>query len=477
MSNPYAVRLGDWQASGAGYLDANGNRWYLSPIEGWRSSGPRDAEFEPRGRQDGGYDDRTFARPRVIVVKGKLRSPSAAARDAAADELIATLGEGQSGQLLVTEAHMTRWCDVRVSDETICDPINARTSIFSVQLTAADPRRFSEQPQYAETGLRTTGTGGLSFGGDSVIEHNLSTNPYLAVNATGWDAQPSSSLSSEARGAVTGFARGFAYRSVVGTAGYALLLAPAVPVTPGFPYRFLDWVRSSRAQLVEMRVQWQDSLGVEIATTGASAVALAANTPTAVEVFGDAPVNAAFAQPFAAFLSTQVSDALDHTQSIASQSSTPLTYFDGGSANSVWDGTAGVSTSTRTTGVSGLDFPLDFGTAGEPGQMTLLNAGNVTVSPVFTVYGPVLPFDLVAVTSGGTLSYGLELADADYLVIDVYNKTILLNGMVTRYADMTSREFSAFDLAPGAALKVGFQSHADENSSAKAEAMWFHGYR
>lgn len=102
-----------------------------------------------------------------------------------------------------------------------------------------------------------------------------------------------------------------------------------------------------------------------------------------------------------------------------------------------------VSANLPSRGTGGLTFPLfapdgvlDFGTPGDPGQMTLVNPGNADAWPVFTVLGPVIGgFTLTDLSTGRRLVYSDDVpAGGSVLVVDSADGSASLNG-----ADRTGR--------------------------------------
>ena len=59
-------------------------------------------------------------------------------------------------------------------------------------------------------------------------------------------------------------------------------------------------------------------------------------------------------------------------------------------------------------------------------EATLSNAGNIEAYPVFTFYGPLNNPSIQNVTTGKQLSLNYNLTSADYIVVDVFNRTVNL---------------------------------------------------
>lgn len=111
-------------------------------------------------------------------------------------------------------------------------------------------------------------------------------------------------------------------------------------------------------------------------------------------------------------------------------------------------------TSQVTTGqiarlaAGGVTFPLTFPvifTAGSGGVGFLNNAGNLDTWPVMTIRGAVTNPLIYAVERGGLIQLGFTTTNAtDVIVIDMKNRTVMLNGTTSllTYLTTDSRWFS-----------------------------------
>ena len=77
-----------------------------------------------------------------------------------------------------------------------------------------------------------------------------------------------------------------------------------------------------------------------------------------------------------------------------------------------------------------LNYPLDYGSAGNPGQAAAQNIGTADVSPVFTVSGPIdsLGFQITSLEDGITLQFNGALGASDQVTIDTRTGAVVLNG-------------------------------------------------
>jgi hypothetical protein len=122
-----------------------------------------------------------------------------------------------------------------------------------------------------------------------------------------------------------------------------------------------------------------------------------------------------------------------------------------------WTGAANASASTETLsspGVFPLTYPAPYATmVAGGGPQTAVNNGNATSPPVYTIAGGAsgVTSPAISITDGtGTRQtvFNLTLAAGDALVIDVLNRTVLLNG-ANRYGFSTGTPIESLTLAPG----------------------------
>lgn len=93
---------------------------------------------------------------------------------------------------------------------------------------------------------------------------------------------------------------------------------------------------------------------------------------------------------------------------------------------------------------------IDFGEAGDPGTVTLTNAGKAdTPAQTFRVTGiaPDSGFTIKHLQSESVLQYSTSLASGDELVIDCADGSVMLNGYADRSTYLTRREWVR--LGPG----------------------------
>jgi len=95
----------------------------------------------------------------------------------------------------------------------------------------------------------------------------------------------------------------------------------------------------------------------------------------------------------------------------------------------------------------GFGFNLNFGGGATPGGAGINNNGNRPTPAVLTILGPISN-PLVANDSySAVLNFNIDLGASDILVIDLANKTVLLNGVTNRRAALVAPNW--FLLNPG----------------------------
>ena len=111
------------------------------------------------------------------------------------------------------------------------------------------------------------------------------------------------------------------------------------------------------------------------------------------------------------------------------------------------------SSSLSTDGAGGITFPLTFPIVFTPssgGTLVVTNTGTATEYPILRLYGSISTATILNQTSGGQLAFTGSIADGDYLEIDLFERSILLNGVTNRanLLDVANSEW--FGLATGA---------------------------
>lgn len=90
----------------------------------------------------------------------------------------------------------------------------------------------------------------------------------------------------------------------------------------------------------------------------------------------------------------------------------------------------------------------EYGLLGSPNAFRLVNEGNYPSPPFFRITGPVTNPRIEHIETGEKLEFVLTLQDGEYLDVNVKEKTVLLNGAVSRRGSMTFNS-EWFYLPPG----------------------------
>jgi len=77
-------------------------------------------------------------------------------------------------------------------------------------------------------------------------------------------------------------------------------------------------------------------------------------------------------------------------------------------------------------------FPFGYGAPVSPAFVNAYNAGNRAADATFTIVGPVDVPRIFNDTTGNVLQFNLSLTASDTLSINLYNRTVILNGTASR---------------------------------------------
>lgn len=143
-------------------VEPGGVRWSIprDQIAGWWSSPVTRIEASDQARSHGSWVGGSWLNSRIVAISGYMFAPSNVAGEEAIDRLhaAATLAEGRIS--VSTDAGVL-WAGVRRSDAVLVSWLyGQQIAQWSIQLLAADPRRFADALT-ATTGLPST-TGGLA---------------------------------------------------------------------------------------------------------------------------------------------------------------------------------------------------------------------------------------------------------------------------------------------------------------------------
>lgn len=176
---------------------------------------------------------------------------------------------------------------------------------------------------------------------------NLCPNPAVGIDLTDW-----SGSNTPTREAVAGFVRPNAARYL---ATYAFARTPRSAVTEGLTYTFSVYLRITSVFLsgsIGSYIAWY----TDVNGSGSQFDALTlgpydTNTVVRLVRTGTAPAGKTYADLIFDSWGTNQTH-LDFTAMLVEQSGSEFGYADGDSPGWVWDGTAGLSTSTETGGAT-----------------------------------------------------------------------------------------------------------------------------
>ncbi len=127
-------------------LDINSSRWSMETLDGWGSTGSTSAATR-LPRRSGALLSDGYATERTIALTGKVYAPNAAALDASEDLLHAAVTYTDS-QFTVFAPGKIRTVPARRGGEVLFAKLTPTIATWSVQLLAADWRRFGTASTY-----------------------------------------------------------------------------------------------------------------------------------------------------------------------------------------------------------------------------------------------------------------------------------------------------------------------------------------
>lgn len=177
-----------------GQVDAAGVAWTIGRdgLQGWDGTDVR-TQATDRTADHGSWVGDTYLAARPITLSGTITAPDLASLDTAIDQL--QTAASLTDTLLVVNETIPKQAMVRQSGKPLIRLETDRIAVYSVLLTAADPRRYSTVLQQQSAALPGT-TGGLMLpltvpititaGGTAgtftlVNEGSITTRPVLTV--------------------------------------------------------------------------------------------------------------------------------------------------------------------------------------------------------------------------------------------------------------------------------------------------------
>ncbi|MFJ5176723.1 hypothetical protein ACIP68_23160 [Streptomyces griseoviridis] len=141
-----------------GVVDDSGVHWHCAEDDGWAGPDVR-MEVSQREADHGAWSAPAYLAERVITLAGKAFCPSQDVADDAFERLLAAAS--LTDTLLTVQETIPKQVTVRRSGKPLLKRLTATVLEFSLQLTAADPRRYAVTEQVGTTPLPSS-TGGLT---------------------------------------------------------------------------------------------------------------------------------------------------------------------------------------------------------------------------------------------------------------------------------------------------------------------------
>lgn len=123
-------------------VDADGVAWVVEAIDQWAGSSSATLPLTPKTRAHGAWRGKSFLTPKTLTISGAVQAPSPDQALTAADTLNAAASLDDT--TLTVDEGLVRWITVARQGEVLITWLTDRAFIFSVQLLAADPRRFAD---------------------------------------------------------------------------------------------------------------------------------------------------------------------------------------------------------------------------------------------------------------------------------------------------------------------------------------------
>lgn len=140
-------------------IEDSGVLWVLEDLQGWGSPKPT-LNVVQRPRSDGGWGGNSYLSPRTITLDGTVICPDPSLLEDAIDRLNAAVTLAPT-TLTVWKNGVARTATVRRQDEVLVSQTGDRAASWSIQVVAADPRKYAA-PTSASTGLPSS-SGGLTW--------------------------------------------------------------------------------------------------------------------------------------------------------------------------------------------------------------------------------------------------------------------------------------------------------------------------
>ncbi len=173
----------DWlNLSARGVTDANQIQWILLEETGFWDSPDARVDVTDRSNAHGSYVGPIYYKERIVTVKGRAFCDDPATLRRYWSLITGLCADPTDSYTLACESQVgTLYCNVRRDGQVITTPapfLNVEAFDFSIQLIAADPRKYSTQRWTMRTALPSATTGdGLDFGAGEQPGQGLEFGP------------------------------------------------------------------------------------------------------------------------------------------------------------------------------------------------------------------------------------------------------------------------------------------------------------
>ncbi|MFD5873709.1 phage distal tail protein [Streptomyces sp. NPDC060322] len=405
VTRPGQVQYGD-------LLLGAGTPYRWRGITGWEELPALDSGTVPRSDAHGAFPGGLLATARTIGLDGLvIRAPRASV-----GAVVAALNRGTVP--VEDELPLVAWLDergpllafARATRRAVPATLGYRLGTITggaLEFVATDPRRYGLVEQVAPATLPAPESGLV------------------------WDTDPEQALDADQAAGVGELWRWWTDGDPV-LAGDGVGTVSVRPLTPGG-----ELVWSAEAS----DYGWPVSVGAEVAFTSALAAAQGA---TIILRWWDVA---------GTYLADSTGDGGDGTIAATAPAGAawvqPVVLLPDALAAPVPVGTSSLLIGSPS---GGLSWPLDFGTPGSTGTLSVVNAGDASTHPLIEFRGPMERPSITNVDTGDVLEYDLPLAAEDLLAIDTAAGTVTLNATASRIYTATSRSVpeQTWTLPPGA---------------------------
>ncbi|MEU5091726.1 hypothetical protein [Streptomyces sp. NPDC021356] len=181
----HLVQLGDIVF---GQVDQAGVHWHCATLDGWEGPETR-MDLAQREADHGAWPSPAYLSERVVTLAGKVFAPNRASADEAFERLLSAAA--LTDTVLMVNETIPKQLVVRRSGKPLVQRLTGTVLEFSLQVTAADPRRYGTDLQSRTTGLPVV-SGGLTLPAATpwLLSAVQVAGQIDAVNTGGFETRP-----------------------------------------------------------------------------------------------------------------------------------------------------------------------------------------------------------------------------------------------------------------------------------------------